>query len=235
MRVFFRHALIGTLLVANSASADFVWGVGGTTKTKSHLGVDLTGSKTDPTVGFFVELMYAGADGIIDTPTGAFTMTPAELAANPRLEFGSGPNKDIRVSVAFYGEGVTGLGLPNGNFTASDVITEDGTLEFDGGKYYIRAWEAPSPAYNGGNYLLAQIPVPLLESSRYYGMSALLTNPGNGGADSSPAIPNNVLVPGVAFTTSSQFTLSAVPEAGTAGLAGLGMLVLRRFLRRKTA
>ena len=151
-----RFVLFISLAGVTSANADFTWEVSFGAQTLNHLGQPLTGSKTDSSAGFFVELMYAGSNGVIDGPSNApgnvvvNEINIATFTSSPKFEFGD----DLRVGVSYYGEGTTFLGV-NGFFKSPTAITQDGTREFDGGSYYLRAWAAPASNYNTGNYLTA--------------------------------------------------------------------------------
>ena len=177
-------------------------------------------------LGYFVQLIWAGPNGVID-PINTGTYVPG-------VSIGTEGTDDVVIDTSYIGRNRTGEAgsstNPLGhivNQLSPEVSAGNGGGSIDQ-NYYIRAFNAPvefhrlfddnafSPVVGGG---LA----PGASSTRY-GNSGLFTT-----SDSNDAAAE--VFTATAFSTN--LTLPAVPEAGTAGLAGLGLLVLRRFLRRK--
>ena len=176
-------------------------------------------------LGCFVQLIWAGPNGQIDPVGNGFVAGVSN---------GTEGTDDRIIDTAFIGLGRPGeVGSatnPLGhivNQTGPEVSVANGGGS-TGQSYYIRAFNAPvesgrnfsdsffTPIVGGG---LA----PGILTTRY-GNSALFTT-----SDANEGV--NEVFTAAPFATN----ILLVPEAGTAGLAGLGMLVLRRFLRRKNA
>lgn len=213
-------ALSASVLASVSVQADISWFTRYVTAGDADYITDSNGTTRLPaganaTVGYFVQLIDAGINGVPDTAT---------LTGN-----GAGGD-DVVVDVAFLGQSSF---TPEAGRLNSQSVTEPNPLAVPperGQRYFVRAWNGISSSFTANN------PASLIP-----GLSPGLRY-GNGFVSGSPAgtlfvptslndITNTETFRVGAFST----TLTAVPEAGTAGLAGLGMLVLRRFLRRKTA
>ncbi len=217
-------ALAPLLLAGHCATASISWSSTGTivgpssnVASPTNFTTPLTGNAANTSLGFFVQLIYAGPSGLPDPAainTGDGVVAGANLSIAP-----PGVYDDVVVSTRWIG--ALHFTLPNGRFTAGSPWT--GPQEVAGSKFFVRAWSAPAFDYNSG--LVPQLPLV------YYGNSALFTSPG-------PDI-NGDTIPDIQAFDAGAFTVNrlavAIPEAGTAGLAGLGLLLLRRFLRRKTA
>ena len=164
------------------------------------------------TTGFMVQLIRDVAGNGID-PVSAASVNGVSA-------------DDVVVDVAWIGSGGLGTG------SAGVLRNQTGEAHVDGARYYVRARNAPAPAsflLDEGNELT---PRPSLNSGLNslgkplrYGNSSIFVATG--------AVNLSLQMDFQAVT--NQLFPGAVPEAGTAGLAGLGMLMLRRFLRRKTA
>lgn len=176
-------------------------------------------------LGYFVQLIWAGPNGLID-PIG-----PGFIAG---ISNGTEGTDDRIIDTAFIGLGRTGEAgsatNPLGhivNQTGPEVSVANGGGS-TGQNYYIRAFNAPvTPGRNFNDSFFNPIAGGGLGSgplTTRYGNSALFTT-----VDANDGV--NEVFTAAPFSTS----IVLVPEAGTAGLAGLGMLVLRRFLRRKAA
>lgn len=177
-------------------------------------------------IGYFVQLLWAGPNGVIDPiNTGTFV---------PGVSIGTEGTDDVVIDTSFIGFTLAGAagssGNPNGhivNQSAPEVTVADGGGA-TGQAYYIRAFNAP---VNSGRLFNDSALTPVVggglapgPATTHYGNSALFTT-----SDNNDLNPETLTA--AAFSTN----IALVPEAGTAGLAGLGLLVLRRFLRRKTA
>jgi hypothetical protein len=186
---------IGTWLVAVAVVADIEWSA----ETNPILGPDdpsdrtetgfttaLAGSPFDAAVGFFVQLVFAGPDNVIDS-------IPATVPSD--FPDGTGAQgDDVVKSVRWIGAGR--FVDTDGKFNAGNPMGDD-----PAGKYYIRAWSGPSQdaAKTQSDDPSARLPLPHEDVSGLFlwvGESSLVDYP----EDSSP--PSLV---GIDFTATSGF------------------------------
>jgi len=202
-----------------SARADISW-----LSTGSIVGPDnnaaptnfttpLTGNRFSSTTGFFVQLIYAGANGVADSAVNAGVGVTGD---------------DVVISARWIGAGQTTS--PNGRFTAGSPVANPLPPAFQyeavGNKFFVRAWSAPSSGFN--TTVLAASLVPTT-SPVYYGNSALYTSlapdQNNDGLNDTQTFDAGAFVVNV--------PLGVVPEPTTAallsmGVAGIGMALKRR-------
>jgi hypothetical protein len=133
------------------------WGITSSTSPSDVLGgltgTALAGSKTDPLVGCYIQLLWTGANGLIDD-------------INLSNLDGHGGD-DVVVARGYVGYG-TGLGTTAGYFYSTAVngaSVSAYTVGVDA--FYMRTWNAP--VTSSGNYTSGYAP---LSTATYYGNSA---------------------------------------------------------------
>lgn len=208
-------AAVGLLVGAymSLATPALQWQITSTTSPSSSLtdgnNVALTGSKTSAIIGCFVQLLWAGGNGVADA-----------------INFGNldGHGGDDQVLAwGFVGYG-TGLGTTAGYFNSgSSTVTGRAapvsifTVGVD--NFYIRTWNAPASSSN--NYNLGYAPIGANGSATAYGNSQTHTLADN------PTYDNWALTSG--FKTDQPLV---VPEPATLALMGLGLALMAIRRRR---
>ncbi len=191
-------------LAAAAVRADFTWFNDVYNRAYYADGITpLFGVKGSNDVSCFVQLIYAGGDGLIDPASYNDTQGKSGddqvvawsyIAAN--LVGASG-------STNHYGR------LSGGNFTS----------EIPNGQYYVRVWTAPAD-----NFLSGFVPTA---TSNFYGNSTLFT--ALAGYEP-PSQPQNFNFGGVSGIIAN---MSPVPEPSTFLLMIAGLCTLRRWARRE--
>lgn len=146
-------AVMAGVLFSLSSYGDFNW-FNMTTNMVGYYGSNtgLAYSRTDSSVGCFVQLIWAGPNNTIDAP----------VFSNVN---GAGGDDVVQVW-SWFGRGAFGDQSGVVPTISPNTLTTDSS-----GYYYVRAWSAPSPDLGAG-----QIPN---NTSNYFGNSVLWLNPGN--------------------------------------------------------
>jgi hypothetical protein len=163
----------------------------------------LVGSRTDPAIGCFLQLIWVGANGTND------------LASNA----GSGVTIDDQiVAVSWIGKGAAATNYQGYAASTTNMYVESGS-------YFVRVWSAPSPSFVSTNPSLAQVPSSL---TNFYGDSFILnyTKP-------SPEMAVNLNFGVDANYGGWSVTLSPIPEPAVFGLGIIGLISLRLFARKR--
>lgn len=172
----------------------------------------LTGNRFSNTIGFFVQLIYAGANGVADAAVNAGVGVTGD---------------DVVISARWIGAGQTSA--PNGRFTAGSPVANPLPPAFQyeaaGNKFFVRAWSAPSAGFN--TTVLASSLVPTA-SDVHYGNSALYTS-------LAPDQDNNGLNDTQTFDAGAFVvnTPMVVPEPTTASLIGMGIAGVAMAMKRR--
>ena len=204
-----------SMIICNTAMATITWQsdltvVGYTLKDLDNT---LLTNGSNGTVGFLGQLIRdVDGDGI--DPVSELSVTGVS-------------GDDVVVDVAWIGSGGVGSGSPG------IMRPQTGEAHVDGAFYYVRMWNAPTQAtYTLGNGN-ENTPRPFMNVIS--GLNSLGKPLRYGESARFQAAGSDITLNTFDFqAVTNKLFPGAVPEAGTAGLAGLGMLVLRRFLRRKT-
>jgi hypothetical protein len=134
-----------------TARADFQWHNTSTNIVAyADSNVGLAYSRTDSSIGCFVQLIYAGSDNQIDAAVNS----------------GNGvTDDDVVHATSWIGRNAYG--------DQSGILPTVGTFTGDTspGRYYVRLWTAPSPDFANG--------VVPTSATNFYGNSALWANPGS--------------------------------------------------------
>ena len=213
--------ILALSLCSQLSMADFTWTVASTDRMYDSTGSTLLTGGTSASVGFFVELIYAGSNDVIDfgsqDGSGNYEIDPS----NTTGVWGD----DVRVATTYVGYGTPPFGTDarQGFFDVqTPVYLTGGAADRN---FYIRAWEATSPD-------LTTSPVNLTMDAVNFGVSGLISDDGLGGTldGEGNTIPND----GHIFS-GFDATLSAIaiPEPGTLALFGLGGFALWNLQRRK--
>lgn len=225
-------AISTTLLLASAASADIAWSVTGTSilgpddrtdQGETSFTTPLVGNRFNSGSGYFVQLLYAGLDGIAN-PIPAIVPNGFENDA----QFGA-RGDDVVVATRWVGAGSGTAGQFNaGNAFAADIT---------GGQYFVRAWagisqDAGNPSANQSGLATARLPAPLVNGNVdfwWYGDSPTILNEGDG--DAAPII-RNYNYADAGFVANN--LVQTIPEPSSFALIGLGGIFLAaRRLRRK--
>lgn len=209
MKILKYAAICSAVALSAQSKADISWSSTGSI-TESDGITELIGNAFNSAAGYFVQLIFAGPDGI----------------ANPAVSSGVGTSgDDLVVSARWIGAG--DFVSPNGSFTAGSPWT--GPQEVSGSKFFVRAWNAPSPSFNNTDLAASLVPT----TATNYGNSGLFTSPGRDITQPPDGIPDIQAFDAGAFSTS--LTPVAVPEPGTLGLIAMGTFGMWLFRRRKAA
>lgn len=132
------------------------WGITSSTSPSDVLGnlsgTALTGSKNDPLVGCYIQLLWTGANGVIDT-------------INVANSDGHGGD-DVVVARGYVGYG-TGLGTTAGYFYSTAVNGANTSTYIVGtDSFFMRTWNAP--VASAGAYTAGTAPIA---TATYYGNS----------------------------------------------------------------
>jgi len=158
-----------------------------------------------------VQLIYAGANGVADNPTGQLALGAATNGV---------AGDDVVVAWSWIGRTYPTASAP-GHFTAASYSNNYA----NGSVFYIRAWEMPASANNTGLIGGTGVAGTIL----YYGDSQYFSVAGNGGT---PAVDNFRINQEFSANNSS---LTVIPEPGSLQLLMfLGTAFLMRRRMRKT-
>ena len=210
------------LLFAVSASADIEWSV----TSLAILGPDDEGNETETSFttalpgnafssasGYFVQLIYAGANGVADAIPSPNSLGDTAVQ-----------NDDVVAATRWVGAGrfVDGAGKFNaGSPFADDVV----------GNYFVRAWAGISDdsALVTSADPTARVPSAINGTHWWYGDSAVFANPGDGAGV--PQINSHD------FSSTGQIVannlVQNIPEPSTFALLGIGGLLVVSRMRRK--
>ncbi|MFT5125996.1 MAG: hypothetical protein ACI9TH_003351 [Kiritimatiellia bacterium] len=184
-----KHFLVGLgALCATVVTADINWSA----ETNPILGPDVPGDRAETSFatpllgdafsaasGYFVQLIYAGPNGVID---------PIPASVSPDFGAGTGvQSDDVIKSVRWIGAGrfvfPADPAFTNGKWDSGNPVSDD-----PNGKYYVRAWAGISPdstiVQAGG--VAARIPAAYTDASGpfwWYGDSGLVDYVDVSGAD----------------------------------------------------
>ena len=216
-----KKLLLASILASSQvAIADFTWGVGENDRIFESDGTTrLTGSRLDASAGYFVELIFAGANESIDFgPTdggGNYLFDPSNTSG----VYGD----DVRVGTAWVGKGTPNIPVPGfaDGYFFQDITAPTGGVASN--FYYVRAWEAPSADQS-------TLPIHLAAGNINFGVSSLLQDPEGDGGTGNPPLPAQSYTFG-GFNTS--LVGVAIPEPGTLALFGIGGFALWNVQRRK--
>ena len=214
--------LTASLFLAANSFADIEWFVDANpmlgpddinNQAETSFTTPLASSNFDAAAGYFVQLIYAGLDGVANPITGPGIMDPTGVTGDDQV-----------VATRWSG---AGLFTPNGEFQAGSPFAADVV-----GNYFVRAWAGFSPdsqdVFDTGS-ATARIPAAINGTHWWYGDSSVYSNPGDG--PGVPAINSND------FSTPTPIVVNnlvqAIPEPSTFALLGIGGLLVVSRMRRK--
>ena len=174
-RVWFVGVVI---LFAVSASADINWFVsanpilgpdneGDVTETSFNTPLTPSTEFRDPDGGYFVQLIYAGANGVPDP-------IPSPNNLNDTVAVQS---DDVVAETRWIGAGIL-FGAKDGLFNAGNPYAND----IEGGQYFLRAWvgESQDQSLVLNSDPTARVPLAINGTHWWYGDSDTWLNPGDG-------------------------------------------------------
>ena len=151
-------------LLAVPSYGDFDWFNLASNRVYYGDGTTLADGDASSSVGCFVQLIWAGANGTFSTPINSGNGIPG------------GSDDQVQLTTWL---GNNWFGNPDGRYAGSGTYTADSN-----GNYVVRFWSAPSPDYGNGL-------VPTSTTNRY-NQTASWANPGNeppAGADQFNILP----------------------------------------------